>query len=435
MARRGEKQRPLATVASEPLFDRIACWLGITAAGLVPLLITPSAYDPYRLPKEMLMRAIGIAIVAIVAMRIVIVGVPALGWRKDAFPRFVALAVGWAAVCAVFSRNRLISAWALIDVVAYAAIVLVIYAFGRGRWRAAVQVMLAAAVLNALSCILARFGASGFAFATWQGRSIGLLGSANDIGGYLALMIVVAAAMAMSDAKRRWVYAAITALLIAGLAMTQTLGAIAATIAAGIAMTFLVSRRRAAVTLGAIVLISLGIAAAFTPLRLRLTSAWTIAKTGDIDAIFPGRATAFLSALDMVKDRPVTGVGPGCFGFEYFPHKLRVEINHPLLMMSGTRTQNFGEVHNDHLQMLAQTGVPGYLLFLTAVAWVASISIRMVNTADPSARFSRFASLPLAVCFVVVTVPEFVLEIAAPTTSALVAATLCILLRGDRAAA
>jgi len=433
LARRGKKQQVHTAAVPEPLFDRIACWLGIAAAGLVPLLITPSAFEPYRLPKELLVRAIGIAIVAIVAMRIIIVGVPAVGWRQDAFPRFAVLAVAWAAVCAVFSRNRLISVWALIDVLAYAAIVLVVYAFGRRRWRATIQVMLAAAVLNALSCILARFGGSGFAFATWQGRSIGLLGSANDIGGYLAIMIVVAAAMAMSDRKRRWFYAAIATLLIVGLATTQTLGAIAATIAAGVAMTFLVSRRRAAVILGAILLAAIGIVVTFTPLRLRLTGAWTIAKKGDIDAIFPGRATAFLAALDMVKDRPLTGVGPGCFGFEYFPYKLRVELNHPSLMMSGSRTLNFGDTHNDHLQMLAQTGVPGYLMFVAALVWLASISVRVVNTADTHSRFSRFASLPLAVCVAVVTMPEFVLEVAAPTTSALVAATLCILFRGDHA--
>jgi O-antigen ligase len=158
----------------------------------------------------------------------------------------------------------------------------------------------------------------------------------------------------------------------------------------------------------------------------------TVARRGNIDALLPGRATAFLSALEMVKDRPLTGVGPGCFGFEYFPYKLRVELKHPSLMMSGSRTLNFGETHNDHLQTLAQTGVPGYLLFLAALIWLARISMR-APAAEVPERFARFASLPLAVCFAVVTLPEFVLELAAPTTCALAAATICCLFRGDHA--
>jgi O-antigen ligase len=412
--------------------DRVACWLAVAAVGLVPLLVTPSAYDPYRLPKAMLVRAIGIAIVAVVAMRIVSAGVPRLEWRKDAFLRFSALAVAWTAVCAVFSRNRLISAWSLMDVVSYAAIVFAVYAFGRRRWRAAVQVMLAAAVLNALSCILARFGDGGFAFATLQGRSVGLLGSANDAGAYFAIVIVVAVAMAVADRKQRWTYAVVAAFLIAGLATTQTLGAIAATIAAGLAMTFLVSRRRAVLFCGILLAGALGILVVYAPLRARAVGMVRGARSGNIDAIFPGRATAFLSALEMVKDRPLTGVGPGCFGFEYFPYKLRVELDHPSLMMSDSRTINFGEAHNDHLQTLAQTGVPGYLLFIAALVWLARISVQGAGAEMPE-RFSRFAAFPLVVCFAVVTLPEFVLELAAPTTCALTAASLCCLFRGGHA--
>ncbi len=435
MPRLGKEQRrpTAAATASEPLFDRIACWLGIAAVGLVPVVVTPSAYDPYRLPKEMLVRAIGIAIFAVVSMRIVIVGVPRLAWRRDAIHRFIALVVVWTVVCTIFSRNRLISAWSLADVIAYVAIVFAIYAFGRRWWRIVVQVMLAGAVLNALSCILASVGDSGYVFAVMQGRSVGLLGSANDVGAYFAIVIVVAVAMAVSDRKRRLIYTAVAALLIAGLATTQTLGAIAATIAAGMAMTFLVSRRHAAFLLGAILLGALGIIVLYAPLRVRAVSALTVARAGNIDAIFPGRATAFISALEMARDRPLTGVGPGCFGFEYFPYKIRVEIKHPSLMMSGSRTLNFGETHNDHLQTLAQTGVPGYLLLLAALVWLGSISLRTVS-ADIPARFSHFASLPLAICLAVVTLPDFVLELAAPTTCVLVVAALCFLFRGAYAA-
>src|SRR5439155_20333926 len=100
-------------------------------------------------------------------------------------------------------------------------------------------------------------------------------------------------------------YAGIAAFLIAGLATTQTLGAIAATIAGGIVMTFLISRRRAALVLAVLLPGALGIIVAYAPLRARVVGMLTVARGGNIDAIFPGRATAFLSALEMVKDRPL----------------------------------------------------------------------------------------------------------------------------------
>jgi O-antigen ligase len=434
LPRQGKQPRTVAAAAPEPLFDRLVCWLAIGAVGLVPVLVTPVAYDPYRLPKEMLVRAIGIAILGLGAMRIIVAGVPRQMLRWDIYHRFVAIAVLWTIVCAIFSRNRLISAWSLADVIAYVAISFAIYTFGRGRWRAVVKVMLGAAVLNALSCILARFGQPHFFFAAMQGRSVGLLGSANDVGAYFAIVIIIALAMAAADRKWRWIYASVTALLIVGLATTQTLGAIAGTVAGVLAMTFLSSKRHTILLLvGLVFAAAFGILGLYAPLRTKAVGILKAGSSGDIDAIFPGRATAFLAAVEMVKDRPLTGVGPGCYGFEYFPYKLRVELSHPSLMMSGTRTLNFGETHNDHLQMLAQTGVPGYLILLAVLIWVGMGSFHSMRNETP-ARFSHFASLPLAICFAVVTLPEFVLELAAPTTTALVAATLTLMFRGEHAA-
>jgi O-antigen ligase len=422
-------------VPRERLLDRVACWLAIACAGLVPLLVTPSAYDPYRLPKEMLLRAFGIAIIAVLAMRLVVNGWPRVKRPIDVAYLFLAGTLLWTLISTLFSRNRRISVSSVIDVLAYAAVVFTIYALARRRWRVVLHVVLAAAFLNALSCVLARFGPTGFLFAQMQGRSIGLLGSANDIGGYLSFVIIVALGMAVSDRRRRWLYSALAVVLMAGLLATQTLGAVVATVAGAMTMTLIAFRRRAPLMLAGLFIAATAAVMIYQPLLTRAVRATVSAGSGEIDSLLPGRATPFLSAWEMAMDRPLTGVGPGCFGFEYFPYKQRVEKDHPSLNLSPFRMENFADVHNDHLQTLAQTGIPGYLLLLAVLVWLGSVSVRRPASDDTPERFARVTSLPLAVCFFVVTLPEFVLELAAPTITVLVAATICLMFRGERATA
>jgi O-antigen ligase len=132
----------------------------------------------------------------------------------------------------------------------------------------------------------------------------------------------------------------------------------------------------------------------------------------------------------MFTDHPLVGVGPGCYGWQYFTYKLRVAQDHPGLVTSPSYPLNFGEAHNDHLQMLAVGGLPAYLLFLGSLGWISTASFRRARAApeitDACSEFAKTFALPFSVALTVLAFGSFPLEIAATTLSNLFLAALVV---------
>jgi MYXO-CTERM domain-containing protein len=86
---------------------------------------------------------------------------------------------------------------------------------------------------------------------------------------------------------------------------------------------------------------------------------------------------------------------------------------------------NFGETHNDHLQVAAETGAPGYGLFAAAVLLVA---IRRRRTEGEilsvQQMVGRAMRAPLAATFFVAAMAQFPLQLAAPRLMFLTLAAL-----------
>lgn len=116
-----------------------------------------------------------------------------------------------------------------------------------------------------------------------------------------------------------------------------------------------------------------------------------------------------LAALEMARDRPLTGLGPGTFKYHYMPYKVRAAGKHPHVVRHAM-SENFGEVHNDHVQLIAETGVVGYLLFLATVA----VLIRRIRTAEsPETRpqIARAMIVPLAGTLLTLCLAQFPLYV------------------------
>ena len=130
----------------------------------------------------------------------------------------------------------------------------------------------------------------------------------------------------------------------------------------------------------------------------------------------------------MFRDRPLTGVGPGCFAWQYMPYKVRAELAYPPLRTAFLRGTNFGEVHNDHLQLLAEEGAVAYGLSLAALVILSAISLRrrQRDTTDARYEFARLLALPLAVTFFVLALGQFPLELTAVISQFLFFAALCV---------
>jgi O-antigen ligase len=140
------------------------------------------------------------------------------------------------------------------------------------------------------------------------------------------------------------------------------------------------------------------------------------ARNREYPVLFSERLVPFLCAVEMVRAEPVTGVGPGCFKYQFMMTRLALDQRYPPQWTRGW-PMNFGETHNDHLQVAAETGLPGYALFVAAILLLA-IPSRRSREADQAITekqaVARAVRLPLAATFFVIAVAQFPLQIAAP---------------------
>jgi O-antigen ligase len=78
---------------------------------------------------------------------------------------------------------------------------------------------------------------------------------------------------------------------------------------------------------------------------------------------------------------------------------------------------NFGETHNDHLQVAAETGLPGYALLAAAIAYLAIPARRgrdNVTPRTPEQAVGHAIRAPLAATFFVIAIAQFPLQLATP---------------------
>jgi O-antigen ligase len=237
------------------------------------------------------------------------------------------------------------------------------------------------------------------------------IGNPNEVGSYLAVAALACMAAAIADAARRRWFAAGAMLLVAGLVASQTLTAFVALIAGMVALFALVSWKLALRVAAVAAVVAIALVLIVAPLRVRATQMANQLRARQYNAFLTDRLTPFVAASLMAADRPLTGVGPGAFGWNYHPYKLRAEQRYPELRQAWSRGVNFGVAHNDHLQVLAEGGAIGYALFLALIATLGAISIRRgIADASPPQRFALFLALPLAVLWLVLSLAQFPLE-------------------------
>jgi O-antigen ligase len=156
--------------------------------------------------------------------------------------------------------------------------------------------------------------------------------------------------------------------------------------------------------------------------RGRMKSLVTSARSGAVLEMSSYRLPAFVAAWRMFRGRPLVGVGPGVFGTQFMTYKLALDADHPNWIRVGN--QNFGEVHNDHLQLLAETGLPGYLLFVAALALLARLSFARREVITERIRFARTFALPAAASFAVLALAHFPMQLTSTMVPAVFLAAL-----------
>ena len=98
--------------------------------------------------------------------------------------------------------------------------------------------------------------------------------------------------------------------------------------------------------------------------------------------------------------------------------------------MIETKKLSFRETHNDHLQILAEAGVPGYALFLGSLVLLARLSFRRSEGTTARQRFARLFAFPAAAAFFMLAVGH-PLQLTSTIVLVIYFSALCFAWTGD----
>ncbi|HEX9983072.1 MAG TPA: O-antigen ligase family protein [Thermoanaerobaculia bacterium] len=418
----------------------LALFVGLTAI-LVPLWVSRTTVDAFRLPKQMLFQSLAALLFALLLIGALYHGRAFFEplWRDRKLLLLLTGIVAWTLVTTLTSTNRPLSiltvAWVLSCVVYLVATFLVAH---RSNGLLLAGLVLFMALLNGGLAMLQRGGVyNPMTFRRHmplRNQATALIGNPNDVGTYLLFPAIVALALALTSRKHvRFAASVAFVVAFAGMIASDTLTAVVAFMPA-LGVMLLLRSKKTLVPLLALTVAATLLVAAYAPLRTRVLTIADHLRAGRWVELSSLRLPAFYAAWEMFADHPITGVGPGCFAYWYLPYKMELNKTHPRFYLTG---ENFGETHNDHLQTLAVSGLPGYVLLLSATGLLASGSLRRrrpeleatgnrveAPLADRP-ELSRVASLPLAVAFAVVALAQFPLEMAASAQVLLHLAAVC----------
>ncbi len=108
------------------------------------------------------------------------------------------------------------------------------------------------------------------------------------------------------------------------------------------------------------------------------------------------RINRWSCAVQMVKQKPITGWGPGTYTFNYG----QFQLPHQMTIIS-TNAGTLGGVHSEYLRPLSESGIPGVLLYLSIVIYVISLGFKHQRLLTGSAKvLSLSAFLGLTTYFV-----------------------------------
>jgi O-antigen ligase len=417
--------------------DDVGWRLSAGAVLFVPLIAVPNGLEPFRTPKELVLRAMGMLLLVL--------------WTWRAFDRrarreklsrlHITLLVsigGWAVVSSLFASHKIHAAFALLWI--FTGLLLFVTTFHAVQDRsvnAVAAVVLAAPLINAILAIAeVAFDWYPFVITSHPGRAIGLQGNANDLGALLAPATVFAVSVAIAVPRLRWPALTCAVVLGAGIIASQTMTSTIAVIA-GIGAAALVdlgSARRGLLAAAAVAVLVALLAFTYSPLRARITAAATRMQAGQLDAAMSNRLTPWLVAWRMSVSDPVTGVGPGGYAWDYFPFKIEAEQRYFRLLgldrldpgfSRYASTINYGEAHNEFLEVLAEAGWPALVILIAVLVAIASTS-RRPDSSDERATVARYLGAPFVVTTTVSFAGGFPLQLAGSYVPLIFIAATCV---------
>jgi O-antigen ligase len=404
-------------------------WLFVTAAVIASALaVSPGAFDIFRTPKNVVFQLLALLIFATGITAMLIGDRIPRTFRTNRTALTISLAaVIWTAITCMTSLKPEVSQLKTFSVFCYAVFFLAAVGLSWRRGPLAVGIVLAPAVCNAIMAVMQSFGkwTMWYVPAEYEQRlrTTAFIGTVNELGGYLVLPLMAAIAAAVAWPRLRWLFGITAMTIAAGVVAAQSVTSIAAAGCGVAAMMLLPGARRVrwAAAIGLVIFVS---AVALHPgSRARMKTMMSFAAGGQLSEMTSFRLPAYSAGLAMFRERPLIGVGPGVFRSLYMPYKLRLDAEHPTWIRLGN--QSFGQVHNDHLQLLAETGLPGYLIFLAALVVLGRLSFTRRDQHTPTVRFVTAFAFPAVISLFVLALGHFPLQLTSQMVAITYLAALC----------
>lgn len=408
-------------VATRPDFATrvmvVLAWLVTAGVLIVPLAAAPDLLDRFRVVKESITRAEGI-----LGLFLIVVAV-AFGnpervremLRQRAVVAIVVAGLVWGGITTLTSTNRLLSIDAFVTLLTSTLVFLMVWYAAPRISLVILDVLVPAVLINTVLAALQEYGLYQPFYADLNSyhhhTATALIGNPNIVGSYMVLAAIALAVAALRiPGWRRWLYTFGAFCAISGVFVSRTRTALIALMVGLVLLAFTLAARRAlAFGLLLLFLFGAGYFSGVRVIRRVVTLPERIAEVG-WEVTSSGRLTPALVALKMFRDHPITGVGSGAYAFLYMPYQVRVRQQYGE-KVRGVGATSFGEAHNDHLQLLAETGLPGYVLFLGAVGILIRVS-RRASPSDERHDVARTIALPLAATLTVLCLAQFPLHVA-----------------------
>jgi len=264
----------------------------------------------------------------------------------------------WCAVCVLAAGDRHL---AVHRVIGHGVAACAWFVAGRSSQTAAKQI---ASLLALSGAAAAALGLALWALGVTPGQFCYTLRDQNTLGAHLALVTPLAVWRAWRDGPRRWLHRAAALLCLGGTLATGSRGAVLAiTLAAASAWALVggtappdrLARLRSVLAALAVLLVpALALAAVSDPAQ---------------SSSMPHRLFMWATCARIAQESPAFGAGPGNFQLAYLSHRPPDSRESYALAIPA-------DAHNDAMDALAETGVPGLILAIALVGTCLMPAIR-----------------------------------------------------------
>jgi tetratricopeptide (TPR) repeat protein len=242
-----------------------------------------------------------------------------------------------------------------------------------------------------------------------------LIGNPGDVGAVLvapAVLLWIGLTSA-TGVRTRLLYGVGLGAALVGIGATEAIAPLGAVAAAVLLHTLLALRRRWLPFVGAAIF--LVAAAAGTGAGRRILTKLEQFRSGEVATASTQRDIGVLAAVEMVRARPLLGVGPGAFENAFIPTRLRAEerVGRRFRHLSGFA--HFENAHNEVLTLAAENGLPAAALSLVLLGTIAAgLLVASVRKADGRAigDVPPDTLLALLASFAVLSIASFPLRLA-----------------------